>query len=91
MIEPNQSDDERQETPHERLDRNLEELTGELRVIVTGVQVLFAFLLIVPFNTGFAGIGDFERNHLLRNPTPGRVGGRLHDRAVRTASVSVSP
>jgi hypothetical protein len=42
------------ETPLERLDRNLEELTGELRVVVTGVQVLFAFLLIVPFNAGFA-------------------------------------
>jgi len=51
----------RHETSHERLDRNLEELTGELRVIVTGVQVLFAFLLIVPFNTGFAHIGPFER------------------------------
>lgn len=45
----------------ERLDRNLEELTGELRVVVTGVQVLFAFLLIVPFNTGFAHAADFER------------------------------
>jgi Family of unknown function (DUF6328) len=51
----------RHETPMERLDRNLEELTGELRVVVTGVQVLFAFLLIVPFNTGFAHVGDFER------------------------------
>jgi hypothetical protein len=51
----------RRETPLERLDRNLEELTGELRVVVTGVQVLFAFLLIVPFNVGFAHIGDFER------------------------------
>ncbi|HEY5194971.1 MAG TPA: DUF6328 family protein [Solirubrobacteraceae bacterium] len=51
----------RQETSLERLDRNLEEMTGELRVIVTGVQVLFAFLLIVPFNTGFAHIGSFER------------------------------
>ena len=51
----------RHETPLERLDRNLEELTGELRVVVTGVQVLFAFLLIVPFNVGFAHIGDFER------------------------------
>jgi hypothetical protein len=59
--QPNQNDDGRQETPHERLDRNLEELTGELRVVVTGVQVLFAFLLIVPFNAGFVGIGDFER------------------------------
>jgi hypothetical protein len=45
----------------ERLDRNLEELTGELRVVVTGVQVLFAFLLIVPFDSGFAHVGDFER------------------------------
>jgi hypothetical protein len=36
-------------------------LTGELRVVVTGVQVLFAFLLIVPFNAEFAHIGDFER------------------------------
>ena len=51
----------RRETPYERLDRNLDELTGELRVVVTGVQVLFAFLLIVPFNTGFAHVGGFER------------------------------
>lgn len=51
----------RHETSLERLDRNLEELTGELRVVVTGVQVLFAFLLIVPFDTGFAHVGDFER------------------------------
>ena len=52
----------RHETDLERLDRNLEELTGELRVVVTGVQVLFAFLLIVPFNTGFAHVGSFERS-----------------------------
>ena len=55
------SDDGRPETPLQRLDRNLEEMTGELRVVVTGVQVLFAFLLILPFNTGFAGVGPFER------------------------------
>ncbi len=52
---------ERRETEVERLDRNQEEMTGELRVIVTGVQVLFAFLLIVPFNTGFANVGSFEQ------------------------------
>jgi hypothetical protein len=51
----------RHETQLERLDRNLEELTGELRVVVTGVQVLFAFLLVVPFDTGFAHVGSFER------------------------------
>ncbi len=45
----------------ERLDRNLSEMTGELRVVVTGVQVLFAFLLVVPFDSGFAGIGPYER------------------------------
>jgi anti-anti-sigma factor len=53
--------DGRPETSLQRLDRNLEELTGELRVVVTGVQVLFAFLLIVPFNSGFSGVGPFER------------------------------
>jgi len=51
----------RRETSLERLDRNLEELTGELRVVVTGVQVLFAFLLILPFNSGFAHVGSFEQ------------------------------
>jgi hypothetical protein len=56
-----ESGEQRHETPLERLDRNLEELTGELRVVVTGVQVLFAFLLIVPFNTGFAHVGEFEQ------------------------------
>jgi hypothetical protein len=56
-----QVDGRRHETPHERLDRNLQELLSELRVIVTGVQVLFAFLLVVPFNVGFAHIGPFQR------------------------------
>ncbi len=51
----------REETSLERLDRNLAELTSELRVVVTGVQVLFAFLLVVPFDSRFAGIGPFER------------------------------
>lgn len=54
-------DERRDESEHERLDRNLDELMGELRVVVTGVQVLFAFLLVVPFDTGFAHIGAFER------------------------------
>jgi len=54
-------DERRDESEQERLDRNLDELTGELRVVVTGVQVLFAFLLIVPFDTGFAHVGGFER------------------------------
>src|SRR5919204_5536086 len=51
----------RSETEKERLDRNLNELLGELRVALPGVQVLFAFLLAVPFNQRFAQTTDFEK------------------------------
>jgi Family of unknown function (DUF6328) len=51
----------RGETEKERLDRNLQELLGELRVALPGVQVLFAFLLVVPFNQRFAEITSFQR------------------------------
>jgi hypothetical protein len=44
----------RDESEDERLDRNLGELLQELRVALPGVQVLFAFLLAVPFQSGFA-------------------------------------
>lgn len=39
-----------------RLDRELLELLNELRVVLPGVQALFAFLLIVPFNERFASV-----------------------------------
>jgi len=51
----------REETEKERVDRNLQELLGELRVALPGVQVLFAFLLVVPFNQRFASITQFQR------------------------------
>jgi Family of unknown function (DUF6328) len=51
----------REETEKERLDRNLEQLLGELRVALPGVQVLFAFLLVVPFNQRFADITSFQQ------------------------------
>ena len=51
---------DRDETEHERLDRNLTELVGELRVALPGVQVLFAFLLTVPFNQRFAMVTSFQ-------------------------------
>ena len=41
---------EQQETPGQRLDRELSELLQELRVVLSGVQVLLAFLLTAPFN-----------------------------------------
>ncbi|MFZ1997172.1 MAG: DUF6328 family protein [Solirubrobacteraceae bacterium] len=51
----------RDETQPERLDRNTVELLNELRVAATGIQVMFAFLLIVPFNTGWKRVDSFER------------------------------
>ena len=51
----------RDETEQERLDRNLQEFLGELRVALPGVQVLFAFLLVVPFNQRFGEITDFQK------------------------------
>jgi hypothetical protein len=43
------SQQERNETPSERADRNFTELVQELRVAQTGVQILFAFLLSLSF------------------------------------------
>jgi hypothetical protein len=51
----------RLESEEERVDRNLQEMLGELRVALPGVQVLFAFLLVVPFNQRFADVTDFEK------------------------------
>jgi hypothetical protein len=51
----------RTETTGERDDRNLTELLSELRVALPGVQVLFAFLLVVPFNQRFTATDGFER------------------------------
>ncbi len=49
------------ESEKQRIDRNLEQLLGELRVALPGVQVLFAFLLVVPFNQRFADITSFQQ------------------------------
>ncbi|HKG35014.1 MAG TPA: DUF6328 family protein [Solirubrobacterales bacterium] len=48
------------ESEYERLDRNLGELLQELRVALPGVQVLFAFLLTVPFQQGFQQVTAFQ-------------------------------
>jgi hypothetical protein len=50
----------RDETEEERLDRNLGELLQELRIALPGVQVLFAFLLAVPFQKRFGEITPFQ-------------------------------
>jgi len=49
------------EDAKERIDRELIELLNELRVALPGVQVLFAFMLVVPFSQGFSSLTTFER------------------------------
>jgi hypothetical protein len=50
------------ESRKERIDRELMELLNELRVALPGVQFLFAFLLVVPFQPGGAELTDFQRD-----------------------------
>lgn len=50
-----------QETERQRVNRELLELLGELRVALPGVQVMFAFLLAVPFQARFADATGFQR------------------------------
>jgi hypothetical protein len=51
----------RNETALERCDRNLTELMQEVRVVQTGVQVLFAFLLTAPLAPRFPELNAFQR------------------------------
>jgi hypothetical protein len=52
----------RSESEEQRADRNLSDLLQELRVALPGVQVLFAFLLTVPFTQRFDQLSDFQEN-----------------------------
>jgi hypothetical protein len=58
---PTRSGSGRDETLDERADRNLSELLQELRVALPGVQVLFAFLLTVPFSQGFDRLTESQQ------------------------------
>jgi hypothetical protein len=49
------------EDEHQRIDRELIELLNELRVALPGVQVLFAFLLTVPFSQRFREVTTAQR------------------------------
>jgi hypothetical protein len=51
----------RNETPLQRCDRNLVELLQEVRVVQTGVQVLFAFLLMAPLSARFPELSGGQR------------------------------
>lgn len=55
----------RDETDAQRLDRNFAELLQELRVVETGVQIFFAFLLTIPFQARFPSITGFQKSAYL--------------------------
>lgn len=59
--EKNKEADDRERAEKLRLDRNLGELLQELRVVMPGVQVIFGFLLAVPFQQTFQKIDTFEK------------------------------
>jgi hypothetical protein len=50
------------ESRRERVNRELIELLNELRIALPGVQVLFAFLLAVPFSNGYKRVTPFQRD-----------------------------
>ncbi|MBT2475797.1 sodium:proton antiporter, partial [Microbacterium sp. ISL-103] len=54
--------DGRDETPNERADRNWEELLQELRLMLTGPQILTGFLLAVAFTPRFEDMDEFQRD-----------------------------
>jgi hypothetical protein len=49
------------ESETQRVNRNFDDLLQELRVAQMGTQILFAFLLTVPFSNGFHKVTDFQR------------------------------
>jgi hypothetical protein len=53
---------DRTEGDLEQLNRQLGELLQELRVAMPGVQILFGFLLAVPFNQRFGSVSEFQRD-----------------------------
>ncbi|HEY7142909.1 MAG TPA: DUF6328 family protein [Streptosporangiaceae bacterium] len=68
-MDPGNSSSPRPETEHERDDRNLAELLQELRVAGLGVQVLFGFLLSLPFTMRFTKLDLTQRGIYLTTLT----------------------
>lgn len=58
----NESSHRPDESEAERLDRNYGELLQELRVLQAGMQILFAFLLSLPFQSQFTSVTDFQQD-----------------------------
>jgi O-antigen/teichoic acid export membrane protein len=60
-VEGEERREDRSEEEQARLNRQMTELLNEIRVAMPGVQVLFGFLLTVPFQQRFAEVSDSQR------------------------------
>jgi cation transport ATPase len=61
MPEEHERREDRSHDEQERLNRQMMELLNELRVAMPGVQILFGFLLTVPFQQRFSQVNDFQQ------------------------------
>jgi hypothetical protein len=61
-VDDHATHDDGDETPKERVNRELIELLNEVRVALPGVQVLFAFLLTVPFAGGWEKTTELQHD-----------------------------
>jgi len=80
-----------EETPHARADRELIELLNELRVALPGVQVLFAFLLAVPFQQRFHQATGFQRHAYFVTLTAALISDRAADSPVGLSPAQLPP
>jgi Family of unknown function (DUF6328) len=62
MAPPESREESDDESRRERVNRELIELLNELRVALPGVQVLFAFLLAVPFANGWSKVTSYQKD-----------------------------
>ena len=85
-----QGPDDRGEEERKR-DRQMIELLNELRVALPGVQILFAFLLTVPFSQRFDDADRVPARRLLRHADRHRALDRVPDRALGRAPAALPP
>ena len=86
------SDDDDDRSGEERKrDRQMIELLNELRVALPGVQILFAFLLTVPFTQRFPQLTAFQRDVFYITLLAADALGRVPDRALGRAPAALPP
>lgn len=65
------------ETGKERMNREVIELLNEIRIVLPGVQVLFGFLLLLPFQQSFGEMSELDRSLYFVALVASAIGGVL--------------